>query len=206
MRRSILLSHDALVQNLRALESHVERAAAIDVRADAYGHGADVVSDAARAAGLRVDATGAEADAAATALVYGIAPGSRPVMTVQGEVVATKRLPAGSAVSYGYTYRIECDTTVALVGLGYADGIPRRASSTAHVLIGGVPRLVAGRIAMDQLMADLGDDDAAPGDPVVLWGASPAPSAGDWAAATGIPPLALATGLGARFTRRWTDA
>ena len=53
---------------------------------------------------------------------------------------------------------------------GYGDGVPRHASSTAHVLAGGKQRQVAGRVCMDQLVLDLGDDELAAGDPVVLFG------------------------------------
>ncbi len=203
MRRSIVLSGAALAANLDAIRS-ADPAAVIDVRADAYGHGAVLVAERVRKAGL---VAGERAgDAEATAFAYGIAPGSAAVMTVQGEVVATKRLAAGEPVSYGYTYRVERDTTVALVGLGYADGIPRRASSAAHVGVAGVPRLIAGRIAMDQFMADLGQDDAAPGEAVVLWGGHGAPRLAEWEAATGFPALALTAGLGVRFRREWCDA
>lgn len=203
MRRSILLSREALETNLRAVREH-RPDAVVDVRADAYGHGIEVVAEAAGALGLGIDATGTHAAHELTAAVYGVAAGARPVMEVRGEVVATKRIAAGAGVSYGYTYRVERDTTVALIGLGYADGLPRAASSRARALLGGALRLVAGRIAMDQLMLDLGDDDAAPGDVVTLWGDEP--TVADWAEASGTPALALTSGLGQRFERSWSQA
>lgn len=206
MFRSILLSRPALEANLRAISAD-RPGAIVDVRADAYGHGADVVTEAARALGLEVSAAGdLEGHDDAALSVYGMTPGTRPVMSVRGEVVATKRIAAGSGVSYGYTYRVDRPTTVALVGVGYADGIPREASNRARALLGGRQRPVAGRIAMDQLMLDLGDGDAAPGDVVTLWGAGAAPSAKDWAVATDMPPLALSTALWERFDREWSDA
>ncbi|MFP3381257.1 alanine racemase C-terminal domain-containing protein, partial [Bacillus sp. SIMBA_069] len=73
--------------------------------------------------------------------VYGLSPfggsaaelGLRPAMTVRGRVAAVRRVPAGKGVSYDYTYRTERETTLALVPLGYAEGIPRHASNRAPV-------------------------------------------------------------------------
>jgi len=206
VRRSISLSRANLDANLALVAATHGTDVVVDVRLDAYGHGALVVSERARAAGFtRFAHEGDETtDAEIAGIVYGTAGGA-PVMAAHGEVVATKRLPAGSGISYGYTYRLERDTTVALVGLGYADGVPRLASSRGHVEIGGARRLVAGRIAMDQFMADLGDDSALPGDDVALWGGG-GPTVGEWTATTGIPSLALTSGLGARFSREWVES
>ena len=69
--------------------------------------------------------------------IYGLSPfadktsaelGLRPAMTLRGEVAAVRRVPAGQGVSYGYQYRTDADTTLVLVPLGYADGVPRQAS------------------------------------------------------------------------------
>ena len=54
-------------------------------------------------------------------------------------------------------------------------------------------------------MADLGDDSALPGDDVALWGGG-GPTVGEWTATTGIPSLALTSGLGARFSREWVES
>ena len=210
MRRTIALSHSALVHNLGLLAARRDPAeVALDVRADAYGHGADAVADAAREFGYRAFVTDSGSvaeegsDAAESDVLYGVAGDARPVMTVAGEVVAVKPVPAGSAVSYGYTYRVENDGALALVGLGYADGVPRTASNRADASIGGARCRIAGRIAMDQLMLDLGEHRALEGDEVVLWGDGSAPRLPEWSSATGFPPLALTTGLGARFRREW---
>ena len=82
-------------------------------------------------------------------------------MTARARLALVKRVPAGAGVSYGHTWTAPRDTTVALVPVGYGDGVPRHASSAAHVLAAGAKRLVAGRVCMDQLMVDLGDDAAA---------------------------------------------
>ena len=85
-------------------------------------------------------------------------------MTLRGTVALTKRVPAGYGVSYGLTYRTTAETTLALVPLGYADGIPRAASSVGEVLLAGRRRRIAGRVAMDQFVVDCGDDPVAAGD------------------------------------------
>ncbi|HEY5229761.1 MAG TPA: alanine racemase, partial [Galbitalea sp.] len=97
---------------------------------------------------------------------YGLSPlegrssadlGLRPVMELGAEIVSVKRVPAGSGVSYGYAYRTSAETTLALVPLGYADGIPRSASSIAPVSINGTTYRISGRVAMDQFVVDVGD-------------------------------------------------
>ena len=78
--------------------------------------------------------------------------------------------PAGEALSYGHSYRLERDANVATVPVGYADGYPRALSSPADVLIRGRRCRVAGSVTMDQLMVDCGDLPVASGDEVVLLG------------------------------------
>ncbi len=135
--------------------------------------------------------------------IFGLTPGSRPVLSLEGEVVAVKQVPGGAGVSYGYTYRTSGPTTLALVGLGYSDGVPRLASNRARVLVGGAQRPLVGRIAMDQLVVDCGDHPPRPGDIAVLFGdpERDEPSAVDWAGWTERTPLDLTAGLGVRISR-----
>ena len=130
---------------------------------------------------------------------YGVSPfddetalelGLRPVMTLVAPVVATKRVPAGHGVSYGFDYRTAVETTLALVPLGYADGVPRAASGRAEVWIDGRRYPVAGRIAMDQVVVDVGDAPVSAGDEVVLFGEAPARRAGRGAAGSDTVPTA----------------
>jgi alanine racemase len=122
--------------------------------------------------------------------VYGLTPipgrdfGLRPAMTARARVLLTKRVPAGQGVSYGHTYTTAAETTLALVPLGYADGIPRIASNAGPVALGGKLRRIAGRVCMDQVVLDCGDDDVAAGDVAVLFGPGDdgEPTADDWAA------------------------
>jgi alanine racemase len=148
---------------------------------------------------------------------YGISPapdvvsagelGLVPAMTARARLALTKRLPAGSRVSYGHTWTAGRDTTVGLVPVGYGDGVPRHASSTAQVLVAGRQRPVAGRICMDQFVVDLGDDDVAGGEPVVLFGTGAgAPTAQDWAEACGTIAYEIVTRIGGRFVRRHVSA
>jgi alanine racemase len=147
--------------------------------------------------------------------VYGLSPvpdvagpaafGLRPAMTLRAGLILTKRLPAGSGLSYGHAYTTDRETTVGLVPLGYADGVPRNAGNVGPVLAAGRRRVVAGRVCMDQLVLDLGDDPAAAGDEVVLFGPGDAgePTAQDWADATGTISYEIVTRIGARVPRRY---
>ncbi|WP_245595327.1 alanine racemase [Glycomyces tenuis] len=128
----------------------------------------------------------------------------KPVMELRSSVAAVKRLPAGTGISYGHTRHLERDSNVALVPLGYADGVPRAASGRAEVYLAGRRRPVLGRICMDQFVVDLGDDAVAPGEPVVLIGAGEHhPDADDWSAWAGTIPNEILTGIGARVPRYW---
>ncbi|MBM9467573.1 alanine racemase [Nakamurella leprariae] len=129
----------------------------------------------------------------------------RPAMTLRAAVALTKRVPAGAGVSYGLTYRTPRESTLALVPLGYADGIPRAASSVAEVSLGGRRRRVAGRVAMDQFVLDVGDEPVRIGDEVLLFGPGDAgePTATEWADRTGTIDYEIVTRIGARVPRRW---
>ena len=129
--------------------------------------------------------------------------GLRPVMQLEAAVAAVRRVPAGTGVSYGFTHRTEHDTTLALVPLGYADGVPRSASNRAEVSINGRACPVVGRIATDQFLVDVGEGVVRVGDRVVLWGdpANGVPSAEDWAAAAGTIGYEIVTRVGPRVPR-----
>jgi tRNA threonylcarbamoyl adenosine modification protein YjeE len=88
-----------------------------------------------------------------------------------GEVIGVKRAEAGLGISYGGEYVTPRETTLALVGLGYADGVTRSASGRPAVL-GGEAHAIRGRVAMDQVVLDIGDRLAHVGDPVELAHAS----------------------------------
>lgn len=129
--------------------------------------------------------------------------GLRPAMELSAPVVLVKEVGAGEGISYGFDARTERPTRLALVAIGYADGVPRAASGRAEVAIRGVRHPVAGRIAMDQLVVDVGDAEVAVGDTAVLWGdpATGAPSADEWAAWAGTIGYEIVTRVGGRTVR-----
>ncbi|MDT0329055.1 alanine racemase [Nocardiopsis lambiniae] len=134
-------------------------------------------------------------------------PGLRPAMTLRARVALTKRVPAGSGVSYGHRYVTDRETTLALVPLGYADGVPRAATNRGPVLLGGRPRVIAGTVCMDQFVIDVGDDEVTAGEYAVLFG-DPGehpgtPSAQDWARVLDTIPYEIVTRVGVRVPREY---
>jgi alanine racemase len=125
--------------------------------------------------------------------VYGLDPFDRPpaesplvpAMTLRGRAVLVKRVPAGEGVSYGHEWTTPRETTLALVPLGYADGVTRALNRRGRmrVLLAGRLRPVVGRVCMDQVIVDCGDDEVRTGEPAVLFGPGTAgePTAQDWA-------------------------
>ncbi|MGW8888287.1 alanine racemase [Streptomyces sp. NPDC055749] len=149
--------------------------------------------------------------------MYGISPspelgtpadfGLRPVMTLAASVALVKQVPAGHGVSYGHHYTTPAETTLGLVPVGYADGIPRHASGRGPVLVGGRRRTVAGRVAMDQFVVDLEGDEPEPGAEAVLFGPGDQgePSAEDWAVAADTIAYEIVTRIGARVPRVYVN-
>jgi alanine racemase len=146
--------------------------------------------------------------------LYGLSPftnhssadfGLVPAMTAQARVVQVKHVLAGEGVSYGYTYRTSANTQLALVPVGYAEGLPRNASGKARVSINGKDYSLASRVAMDQFVVDVGFDSVSSGDTVVLFGdpAKGAPSADDLAKAADTINYEIVTRMGGRFKRRY---
>ncbi|WP_197382352.1 alanine racemase [Mycolicibacterium mengxianglii] len=146
--------------------------------------------------------------------VYGLSPipsrgdfGLIPVMTVKAPVTLVKSLHAGDGVSYGHTWVAEQDTTVALVPLGYADGVFRSLGGRIEVMINGRRRRSVGRICMDQFVVDLGPGqvDVAPGDEAILFGpgTSGEQTAQDWAELAGTINYEIATSPRGRIVRRY---
>lgn len=145
--------------------------------------------------------------------MYGISPvpqvggpedfGLRPVMTFAARLASVKRVPGNHGVSYGHLYVTPGETTLALVPVGYADGVPRHASGSGPVLVAGKWRTVAGRVAMDQFVVDLGGDAASPGDEAILFGPGDhgEPTAEDWARASGTIAYEIVTRIGPRVPR-----
>lgn len=141
--------------------------------------------------------------------LYGVEPnpdqsfGLRGAMTLRARPILVKRVPAGSGVSYEHDYVTLRDSTLALVPLGYADGLPWTAASRARVWIGGRRYPVAGRIGMDQFVVDLGEDPTQMDDEVVVFGPGDGgePTVAEWAQWAGTVPHEIVTGVSPRVPR-----
>jgi alanine racemase len=147
--------------------------------------------------------------------IYGLSPGPEvgvpadlgltPAMTVTTEVALAKRVPAGHGVSYSHRYTTTRETTLALVPVGYADGVPRHLTNLGEVAVDGTRYRIAGTVCMDQFVIDVGDDPVAAGDAVVLFGpgTSGEPTADDWANAIGTINYEIITRIGARVQKTY---
>lgn len=142
--------------------------------------------------------------------LYGGSPGEgfaagKPVVSVRARVVAVRRLRAGDSVSYNATWIAPRDTTIATLGIGYADGVRRflARSGDAHVLLGGRRVPIIGRVTMDLTMLDLGDAPAEMGDVATLVGSADGGTItlGQIAAWSDALPHELLAGLGPRLPR-----
>lgn len=142
---------------------------------------------------------------------YGLSPfegrtaaelGLRPALTLVSRVLAVKDVPAGHGASYGLTYTCAEPTRFALVAGGYADGIPRAASNRAQVSIRGRRYPVVGRVAMDQMILDIGPGSVEIGDEVVIIGdGTTGPGAEEWAAWADTVNYEIVTRIGPRVER-----
>jgi alanine racemase len=147
--------------------------------------------------------------------VYGLSPvpaagtfGLRPAMTLRARVALVKSVAAGEAVSYGHLWTAPRETTVALLPIGYADGVPRVLTNRLEVWLGGERRPVVGRICMDQVVVDCGPGGAGvhEGDVAVFWGPGDEgePRAQDWANALETIHYEVVTGVHGRVKRTYT--
>ncbi len=144
---------------------------------------------------------------------YGLTPAPRvrssdqlglvPAMTVRARVVLGKDIEAGAGVSYGHVFTAPEPMHVALVPLGYGDGVPRHASNVAQVMVRGRRAPLLGRVCMDQFV--VGAPAAGAGDEVVLFGpgADGEPTAQEWADWCGTISYEIVTRMHGRQPRTW---
>ncbi|WP_369829811.1 alanine racemase [Mycobacterium sp. 852002-51152_SCH6134967] len=148
--------------------------------------------------------------------VYGQTPipergdmGLRPAMTLKCPVTLVRSLRAGDGVSYGHTWVADRDTTVALLPVGYADGVFRPLSNRIDVMINGRRCRNVGRICMDQFVVDLGPEGgAAEGDDAILFGPGThgEPTTQEWADLLGTINYEVVTSPRGRFVRTYTGS
>lgn len=97
--------------------------------------------------------------------------GLEPVLSLRARVACVRRVPAGEGVGYGLLESSPAERCIAIVAIGYADGVPRSLSGSASILVSGERCPVVGRVCMDQLMVDVtGVGGVSPGDVVTLIG------------------------------------
>ncbi|MBQ1264817.1 MAG: alanine racemase, partial [Oscillospiraceae bacterium] len=110
--------------------------------------------------------------------LYGLLPsadaagtvGLKPVMSLHTSVAQIRDIPAGTEISYGRTFCADKPMRIAVLPIGYADGLPRSLSSNASFRLNGKDVPIIGRICMDMCMVDVTDADAAQGDTLTLFG------------------------------------
>ncbi|MFJ4295927.1 alanine racemase [Curtobacterium sp. NPDC089689] len=208
-----LMSHLANASRSDDLDQDAALQRALDGLA-ANGIVPDMVHLAASAASIAVPETRRDIARVGVAL-YGLSPfadrtsadlGLRPAMRVTAAVLRTVPVRAGEGASYGFTWRAEHDTRLAVIGLGYADGFDRALGNHVSVRIGDRRFPVVGRVAMNAMHIDVGDAAVQVGDEVVLWGdpADGDPAVEEWADAIGTINYEVVARIGRSVERRTT--
>ncbi len=118
-------------------------------------------------------------------------------------VVHSSVVSAGTPVGYGGAYVTTRRTHLSVIGVGYADGIPRELDAGAGVSIDGIRCPIVGRVSMDQIVVDTGDMTVLRGATAVVFGpeGGAVPSVQEWARWAGSIPHTILTGIGARVER-----
>ncbi|MCR9095035.1 MAG: alanine racemase [bacterium] len=150
-------------------------------------------------------------------MLYGVSPFEdrsaedldlEPAMTLAARVVATRRIGAGDSVGYGGAWTADRETTIATLPLGYADGIPRAVLARGEVHLAGAMRPIVGRVSMDSVCVDVGDEAVALGDVATVFGRTPEGErvpVEALARAAGTIGYELLVGVGARVPRLSAD-
>lgn len=143
---------------------------------------------------------------------YGIAPSDeleghmdlKPLMSLRTTVSQVRTFHEGITVSYGRTYKTESERVIAVLAIGYADGLSRSFSNRGHFLYNGRPVPIVGRICMDMCMVDVTEiPNPKPGDRVTVFGECP--SVSQLAAQMGTIPYEILCGINKRIPRIYLD-
>ena len=130
----------------------------------------------------------------------------QPVLSLRARVVHVQTLAAGETAGYGRAFQAERETRLAVVSIGYADGLPRDLPQRGgEVLLHGRRCPMVGRMCMDQLLVDITNAEAAPGDAATLLGrcGGEVITAEALAAQCGTITNELLSRLGGRLGRYW---
>lgn len=188
VRERLVFENAVRVARRRGLSGFVTHLAATAATVTGVGAGFDVHRIGAGLFGI--DPSGTAADL-------------RNALSLTAPVVATREAPAGSGVGYGLEHVVDRPTHLALLPIGYGDGLPRVASGRAEVQVRGRRRPLVGRFSMDMVVVDTGGDRLAPGETATLFGTGDdgAPTVSDWAGWADTIPHEIVTGIGARVAR-----
>jgi len=136
--------------------------------------------------------------------LYGARAGNlepEPAVKLCARVVAVRRVRRGDTVSYGATTEVKTDTTIATIGIGYGDGVPRAMAARGRVELGGRTVAIVGRVTMDMVMVDTGEVPVSIGDTAVVFGGLV--TLDEQASLAGTISYELLTLLTPRVTRRY---
>jgi alanine racemase len=146
--------------------------------------------------------------------LYGVPPSERfaaeglaPAMTLATRVMAVREFPPGTPLGYGGAFVTRRPSTIAVLPIGYHDGLRRSFSGRVSVLLRGREAPIVGAVSMDLTFVDATDGGASPGDPVVCLGADAGRrvTAWDLARAAGTNPYEILCGIGPRVPRAYVS-
>lgn len=163
----------------------------IDIRGNAFGFGRELVEELASDCGLGIDGTSTSWVERAHAL---------HAQVLCARVINVKTVPAGEQVSYGGYFETTAPTTLALISVGFADGVPRLDPVGGEIELSGQRVDIAGRIAMDQLIVDATGLEVSVGDVATVWGG--AVSMGEWAGWSSRSVHEISSTLASRVVKR----
>ncbi|WP_323741621.1 alanine racemase [Curtobacterium sp. VKM Ac-2865] len=140
--------------------------------------------------------------------LFGIDPSGtssalRPALSLTTQVAAAREVEPGTGVGYGLDHVVDRRTNLALLPIGYGDGLPRAASERAEVSVRGRRRPLVGRFSMDMVVVDTGDDRLDAGETVTVFGPGAAgePTVAEWAAWSDTIEHEIVTRIGTRVAR-----